>query len=385
MHQYFVVGDFNCPVCNNCVGFDQLLGDYLPVDAHYVSEFNVRCTNGHETQFQVTANAFGATGTFGDSDKPAQMAVRRRTLRPFMGTNLQNLLFEEAQDGLRRLVEDSAHKPDSMLHRMYLIQCVANFEVFVSDTIQGLVVRNPDVRLAIINSLNDLKDQKAKLSEFAATPHMVTNILLENLRRTSFQNVEELSRYLKPALDLDVLPAGADRGFLEQMFTARHDCVHRNGRTKLGAPIQDPLPQLERLLDLLHEISLKINQRVSVLDWEAAKSRVLAMLSRYRELIATLPRTPDDTALANIVQLEPPALTELEMRFQNPEQADRNQESMELWDEVVKFDESTTSNLREIVEKAGPVPDVWFQGLTLARDISTEMLRAVGSAINRQK
>ncbi len=385
MNQYYAVGDFNCPICTAWVSFNHFLDYYLPADAHRLSEFKVRCTNGHETEFKVTANVFGATATFSHSGKPIHMAVRCRNFRPLMGTTLQNRVFEEAQDGLRRLVEDMVHQPDPMLHRMYLIQCVANFEVFVSDTIQGLAVRNPEVRLAVINSLKDLKDQKAKLSEFAADPHMVTDILLDTLRRASFQNVEELARYLWPALGIDVLPAGEDRGFLEQMFTARHDCVHRNGRTKSGVAIQDPLPHLERLIDLLHDISLNINQRVFVLDWEAAKTRVLTMIGRYRELITNLPRMQDGTALSDVVPLEPAVWTELELRFQNPEQSDRMQELIDLWQGVVKFDESTASNLRGIVEVDGAVPDNWLQALALARDISTEMMRAVASSLNRQK
>lgn len=385
MNQYFVVGDFNCPACSSWVSFDHLLEQSPPVDAHLAYEFSVSCINGHDTEFKVTANAFSATATFGNSDRLTQVAVRGRPLRPFLGTNLQNILFEEAQDGLRRLIEDMAHKRDIMLHRMYLIQCVANFEAFVSDTIQGLAVRNPDVRLAIINTIKDLKDQKAKLSDVASDPHIVTDIVLRNLRKASFQNVEELARYLGPALDTDVLPAGADRSFLDEMFSVRHDCVHRNGRTKSGNPIQDPLPHLERLLEVLHEISLKINLRVFVLDWDAAKTRVLTMLGRYRELTATLPRMPDGKALNDFVPLEPPVLTDLEMRFQNTLQFDRNQELTDLWGEVVIFDECTTSNLRGIVEIDWSVPDSWLQALAMARDISTEMLRAVASAINRQK
>jgi hypothetical protein len=109
------------------------------------------------------------------------------------------------------------------------------------------------------------------------------------------------------------------------------------------------------------------------------------MLGRYRELIATLPRMPDGRAITDIVRLEPPVLNELEMRFQNSAQADRNQELMDLWGGVVTFDECTTSNLRAVIEIDWSVPDVWLHALAMARDISTEMLRAVASAINRQK
>lgn len=384
MNQYFVVGAFNCATCRECVSFDKLLGYYLPADAHEVSNIKVNCSNGHETELKVTANVFGATATFSENDTPVQVAVKFQTLRSYMGTNLQNLIFEEAQNGLRKLIEDLVHKRDSMLHRMYLMQCVANFEVFVSDTIQGLAVRNPDVRVAMINNLKDLKDKKVKLSEFAANPQMATDLLLEDLSKASFQNVEALVRYLVPALDKDLVPTGDDRRFLEQMFDARHDCVHRNGRTKTGEPIQDPLPHLERLILLFQDISLSIQRRVSFLDWKYAKSQVGAMLDRYRQLIATLPRIPDGRALADVVPFEPEVLTQLEQRFKTPEEFDIREDLVEIWHDVVQFDECTASNLRRVVEVGDTVPDNWLRVLVLAKEISTEMLRAVAWGVNRK-
>ncbi len=267
-----VIGTINCPDCRGIVRFERPApktpGSQYVNEIEATATLHEKCGNcGSITDIEIT----GSIGGF-------QMRILPNgTLQPvphdvkyLSGFNPANRGLESyyhALESLEEVIKSLSHVSIPILHRMFLMQAFSNFEAFLYDSLDDFVTRYPPARLALVENIDALKEKKFSLSQIEKSPHLVLETLQEYFKSLSFHNFGRVKSLFFHAMGIDILPTDRnDKDFLFQMLGARHDCVHRNGLTQEGQPIEDPLPHISRLLQVFSEIAQRVQRRIAELN-----------------------------------------------------------------------------------------------------------------------
>lgn len=108
-------------------------------------------------------------------------------------------------------------------------------EAYLADTLTNQVLKNADVLLKVVKEVKGLAEEKVTLTQVAADPELVAKMVANYLRDLLYHNLKKIMEIWKVTLGHSIFP---DKDLTSRMFKAaeiRHDCVHRNGKTKEGA------------------------------------------------------------------------------------------------------------------------------------------------------
>jgi len=146
----------------------------------------------------------------------------------------QSIFIESLMD-VRSVAEeiDAAHF-GTTLARMVLVQQFSVLEAYLADTLTNQVLKNADVLLKAVKEVKELKEEKVTLAQVAIDQDIVAKIVATHLREFLYHNFKKVMEIWKVTLGHSIFP---DKDLTSRMFKAaeiRHDCVHRNGKTKEG-------------------------------------------------------------------------------------------------------------------------------------------------------
>ncbi|MBO0130088.1 hypothetical protein [Agrobacterium burrii] len=263
-----VTGSINCSECGDIVRFEcpapTLPGQDWVSEIEASTTLNEKCKAcGAVTTIEVS----GHLSSFFAKILPDghKVAIANEVQYPiYFDPNNGGLeAFYHAQASLEEVIKWLSHKPNPMLHRMYLMQAFSNFEALLSDSLHSFVSRDSAARLAMVERLDGLKDTKFSLAQIEKSPAIVMEKIEKFIETVSFHNFVFVQSIFLTALKVDIFPdTDEDRKFLLSMQQIRHDCVHRNGITQKGRSVEDPLPHLPRLFQIFSDMGNRVQRRI---------------------------------------------------------------------------------------------------------------------------
>lgn len=153
-------------------------------------------------------------------------------------------------------------------NRMLFTQLYALLEAYLYSEIIGIAERDPAVQRGILKAMPALGDQPVKLSTVAERPALVAETIKAALIDFSFHKLEVVDSLCREACQKGMLPLDKDeRALIMRSVHKRHDCVHRNGLTRAGEPVEDvTLDWLMSLAKAFETMAEVVQARVHEID-----------------------------------------------------------------------------------------------------------------------
>lgn len=123
---------------------------------------------------------------------------------------------------------------EALINRMVFTQQVSALEAYLSDTLVKNVLENDQVLERVLNGVREMKAKTVSLADIAKSPNIVTDSVKSHLQGILYHDLAKVGKYYEIALNINIWPDDELRKVLFQAILYRHDCVHRNGRTKDG-------------------------------------------------------------------------------------------------------------------------------------------------------
>lgn len=181
-------------------------------------------------------------------------------------------IFEQAFKEWRVLLGTIGNEKSgsSSENRMLLVQLYAIVEAYLSDAIVGLALRDRVIRAKLISAIPSLSGKTVSLTTLAEKPEIVWDMVKSALQETSFHSLNNVDGICKRALGSSILPKEKiNRDILISSVSLRHDCVHRNGRTKDGNLRDEITSQyLHKLGRLISGLAYDLDVRIGEIDLE---------------------------------------------------------------------------------------------------------------------
>lgn len=122
----------------------------------------------------------------------------------------------------------------STVNRMVFVNCFAALEAYLSDTLLNLLSANRAALERILEQEAELKDDRISLFEALTDADVVAKRVRAHFQKQIFHNLAKVSVFFRIAGRFDIFPNDDVKRRLFSALPVRHDCVHRNGRTKDG-------------------------------------------------------------------------------------------------------------------------------------------------------
>jgi len=154
--------------------------------------------------------------------------------------------------------------------RLLFTHSITILETYFSDLFRFYINNNFTCFLKFIESSKDLKNEKFTLSDFLKEKNLPLNKVNSRLDELLFHNLGIVSSLFQGVFNLNMnLVIGIDnREKLEKLIRYRHDCVHRNGKTKDGESIFTDRERNINIFKKFNEIITVIHTTVSGLNIE---------------------------------------------------------------------------------------------------------------------
>lgn len=140
-------------------------------------------------------------------------------------------VMSEGHDILASIGRDNAK---AAANRMVLVHYFGALESYLSDTLLNAIQNDSDALKALVANDLTLKETKLPLTQILKDPDCVKRTATEHLRGLSFHNFSHVAAIYKVALGVNLFPVDGMKVAMMRSLPVRHDCVHRNGRTKDG-------------------------------------------------------------------------------------------------------------------------------------------------------
>lgn len=126
-----------------------------------------------------------------------------------------------------------------LINRMVFAQLVSALEAYLGDTLMLALTKKPDGLAKLISADRDLNQQKFTLLEIFLKPNLVQEHVSAYLKEAViYHNIPKVDFLYNHSLGVTILEDREANIRLLEAVKLRHDCVHRNGKGKDGAPIR---------------------------------------------------------------------------------------------------------------------------------------------------
>lgn len=142
-------------------------------------------------------------------------------------------------------------------YRMLFLGHVSALEAYLSDRLL-LAIQNDDKALVDLGDAIDAK-QKFTLRQIGANPRFVHDTVKKALQDRSVHPVDVGNRYFKAVFQQSMFADKEIESYFDAKIEIRHDCVHRNGVTKDGAPHHFDA-------EVVREFSIKVSMLVGHIE-----------------------------------------------------------------------------------------------------------------------
>ena len=122
----------------------------------------------------------------------------------------------------------------SLINRMTFTQQIAAFEAYLGDALINGVFADKAAMHRLLNGDHDLKATSIPIAIASSNPNVVSETVQRHLQDVIYHNLAKVAKLYEIAFQFDIWPNPETREKLFKAVHYRHDCVHRNGRTKDG-------------------------------------------------------------------------------------------------------------------------------------------------------
>jgi hypothetical protein len=176
-------------------------------------------------------------------------------------------MFRESMKAVRKLSEQKFLEHPRLkqpLYRMLYASSITAMETYLSDTFQQQVLRNPDLTTLLLTTDRELKKRNYSITEIIDWHENAHQKASEHLYDIVWHNLGKVRHMYKTVLGVK-FPEDMDAMFKAVM--KRHDCVHRNGKTKNGSLHRLRQSDLESVFSKIEAFVLIIDEQVKAKEW----------------------------------------------------------------------------------------------------------------------
>lgn len=169
----------------------------------------------------------------------------------------------EIEDMIKVEIKESSQH--GIFLRMLFVQAIAILETYLGDTLKALTLQDNDYLIKLLEFDEEMKKTKLSLAEIAKDKDAVKNRVSEYLSELMYHNLAKIGVLYKGVLGID-FDFGKDENKtkLFQAIKTRHDCVHRNGKTKEGQDVQGIDEQyIEEILSIIEHLVDDIEDKIT--------------------------------------------------------------------------------------------------------------------------
>lgn len=147
-----------------------------------------------------------------------------------------NDVFEVTIKGMRNLlrIDSPSEHDEQLLNRVIFSQIITALEAYLADTLINLVKGDKDIQHKLYTADKDLKKVKFEAAKIIKRPHIPESYLINWLQHKSFHDFPMVDDLFQAALGTSIYVNDENKTLLDAARHHRHDCVHRNGKTKDG-------------------------------------------------------------------------------------------------------------------------------------------------------
>lgn len=273
--------EWECPVCEtpNESYFDVPEVNYSSDDAsdyYGIEGFQIECEDcGFKKTGQVSNGAgglhfdiYGPDGEPIHIETPGYDEYERLQYEEdyyWEPSDDPNDVFEVTMEGMRNLlhVKSPSEHDKQLLKRVIFSQIITALEAYLADTIINLVKGDTDIQHKLYSTIKDLKAVKFEASKIIKRPHLPEAYLIHWLQGKSFHNFPMVDELFKAALGISIYDDEAHETLLNEAKDYRHDCVHRNGKTKAGDKLEIfDRAYVDSVASAAENLVLKVEQKV---------------------------------------------------------------------------------------------------------------------------
>lgn len=249
---------FTCPECDSTVHeFIEGLTYQVRIDsedsAENTNNQHVMCSHCNNSfDVAVSATPFGLVASLPSSPdidvtvEPADDLFYyedeyEQYLRNFRPTHPDKIYSRSILD-LKNILRKTGSSFDDVpaFYRMIFVQYFAIIEAYLCDRLINAVSDHRNALLNLIDKHKHWSDEKISWLEVLRDSSAIEKTVQEKLQKELYHNFGAVDWNYKNALGFSIFPTPDTRRTLSKYVLIRHDCVHRNGRTK---------EQKEHLLD----------------------------------------------------------------------------------------------------------------------------------------
>lgn len=170
---------------------------------------------------------------------------------------------------LNELQEADVNYTD-FIGRLFFTHSITILETYLSDLFKFYINSNFSCFLKFIESSKDLKSEKFTLVDFLTNKNLPLQKVNSRLDELLFHNLGVVSALFEGVFNLKIndVIGRENRSSLEKLISYRHDCVHRNGRTKNGENIFTDRDVNMKIFDEMKRTIHKIHLAVLNLEIE---------------------------------------------------------------------------------------------------------------------
>ena len=181
--------------------------------------------------------------------------------------------FTDSIDSLSRLalLESPDAALQQVLYRQVFAGVVASMETYLSDTFINTVVGCKVLRNRFARATPDFADRKYKLDEVIDWEIHSQTVVKKYLVDQVFHNLPKVEPLFKKVLKVK-FPTGDAFADLQRIVNARHNIVHRNGRTKKGRVLSLTVPEIDSAISKVRNFVEDIDSQVAETPWKPHRS-----------------------------------------------------------------------------------------------------------------
>jgi len=125
-----------------------------------------------------------------------------------------------------------------LINRMTFTQQIAAFEAYLGDALINGVFADAAAMRRLLSGDQELKAMSIPIVLAFENPNIVNETVKRHLQGLIYHNLAKVAKLYEVAFQFDIWPDPETRQKLFKAIHFRHDCVHRNGRTKEGKPLE---------------------------------------------------------------------------------------------------------------------------------------------------
>lgn len=142
-------------------------------------------------------------------------------------------MYKRAMTSLEEVRERGA--PDTQaFQRMIFVHLISIMEAYLGDKLVRLTMADKQVMMNVVASQEALKSKRIALPALLSDPESPKQHVQQHIQHMLFHDVVKVEKVYMAALGKSIYSSQDDKKLIAEAVLRRHDCVHRNGRTKDG-------------------------------------------------------------------------------------------------------------------------------------------------------